>query len=226
MRFKDVYAPALMLDAPCYSIPRFRTQLVTVASGDEQANSQWEHPLFSFMFPEVTRTHGTFAAVRNHWLVMRGPFHTWPFRDPLDFASCELDTPTEVPAYAPDDQIVGVGDGFTKAFQLTKTYSVGAEEYTRKIYLPVLSDTDNPFECAVDGVVLGVSSYYVTRPGGVLHLDVAPSLGQVVTWGGLFDVIVRFAKDNIFQGMIQTANGIAGFADLEFTEVRYCADDQ
>lgn len=221
-RFKDIYAPDLMLDAPCYSIPRFLTQLVTVASGDEQANQQWEHPLYKFMFPEVAREHGTFAAVRNHWLIMRGPFHTWPFRDPLDFASCELELPSTEPDYAMTDQVIGTGDGSTQDFQLVKEYTIGDDSYTRNIYLPV----EGELLLAVNGVAVGESAYYVTRPGGVVHLDIPPSPGQVVTAGFLFDVIVRFASDDIFQGMIQSPNGVAGFGDLELTEVRYCADDE
>jgi uncharacterized protein (TIGR02217 family) len=221
-RFKDIYAPSLMLDAPYTSAPRFLTQIVSVASGDEQANQQWAHPLWKFMFPETVRTHSVFAAVRNHWLIMRGPFHTWPFRDALDFATVELETPLVAPTVSETDQIIGTGDGSETAFQLTKTYTIGDEEYVRKIYLPVL---DENFRVAVDGVQVGESAYYVTRPGGMLHLDVAPSASQAVTWGGYFDCLVRFATDDIFQGIVQTANGIAGLGDLELSEVRYCADE-
>lgn len=218
-RFKDIYAPLDMVSAPCISSPRWSTQLVMTNGGDEQANSQWSHPLWRFQFPEVIREQSTFADVRNHWLIMRGPFHTFPFRDPMDFASVELDAPNEEPTVDDLDQVIGTGDGSEQDFQLVKTYAIGDEEYARDIILPVADSV----VVAVDGVPVGESAFYVTRPGGVLHLDVPPGVGQIVTAGFLFDVLVRFAADDIFGGIIQK-NGIAGYQDLELLEVRYCAD--
>lgn len=225
-RFKNIYAPIDMVSAPCTSQPRFLNQLGLEGSGHEQVNEQWEKPRWRFNFPEVIREHGTYARVRNHFLVMRGVAHTWPFRDALDFASAELETPNVEPLITEVDHVIGFGDGSTdQPFQLIKTYESGTEEtdtdsFIRKIVLPLLASV----VVAVDGELVDPANYTVTRPGGILTFNFVPTLYAVVTAGYLFDCLVRYEQDDIFQGIIQK-NGIAGYADLALIEVPICRDE-
>src|SRR5690554_6598753 len=130
-RFVDEYPPSGFRGFPCISSPRWSTSIVAVDSGAEQANQRWEHPLHRFTLPEAVRDHATFEAVRDHWLVMRGPAPTWPFRDPLDFASRALPAANVAPTVTSTDQTLGTGDGATRKFQLVKTYTRGSHSYTR-----------------------------------------------------------------------------------------------
>ncbi|HSH42102.1 MAG TPA: DUF2460 domain-containing protein [Arenicellales bacterium] len=220
-RFIDEYAPPEMPGFPCISSPRWSTAITQVDSGAEQANQRWEHPLYRFTLPEAVRDHTVFEAVKDHWLTMRGPAYTWPFRDPLDFASVALVRPNNVPTVSAADQQIGIGDGATTRFHLTKTYTRGSQSYTRRIHLPV-----------VDSVLVSVAgsdpttfspamTWTVSRPGGEIEFAYAPAPGQIVRAGFLFDVEVRFESDDSFDGIVRTF-GVGGFADIPLIEVRPC----
>lgn len=220
-RFIDTYPPEEMPSWPCASAPRFNTQITQVDSGAEQANQRWEHPLYKFTMPEVIREQLTFEAVRDQWLIMRGPAHTFPWRDELDFASVSLEAPTIEPVVSSLDQIIGTGDGVTQDFQLIKTYQRGPTTYVRNLHLPVVATV----VVAVAGLDPTASSppngWSISRPGGVVHFDIPPAPGQVITAGYYFDVEVRFESDDAFEGIVQSY-AIAGYASLTLVEIRPC----
>lgn len=215
--FVDEYLPDEVPGYPCVSSPRWNTKIVTVDSGDEQVSERWANPLYRFTLPRAVREHATFAAVRDHWLALRGPACTFPFRDPLDFASAELDFPNQTPALASTNQQIGTGDGVTTSFQLVKNYTVGSQTYSRNIYLPVISSV----LIAIDGLDPYPIGWDVTRDGGVVTFDTAPSPSAIITAGFLFDVEVRFESDEAFDGIVQ-AYTASGFADLTFVGKKRC----
>jgi uncharacterized protein (TIGR02217 family) len=219
-RFIDEYAPPEMPGFPCMSSPRWSTAITQVDSGAEQANQRWQHPLYRFTLPQAVRDHEVFEAVRAQWLAMRGPAHTWPFRDPLDFASAPLAAPNLVPSITALDQVLGTGDGARTKFQLVKEYARGSQTYTRTIHLPVVSSV----LVSVGGTPVGVTSppaFVVSRPDGEIEFATPPSPGQVVRAGFLYDVEVRFESDDAFDGIVTTYH-VSGFADVTLVEVRPC----
>lgn len=218
-RFVDVYLDPCVPGYPCISSPRWSTRIVQVDSGSEQVDQRWAHPLHRFTLPEAVREMPVFNAVRDHWLVMRGPAKTWPWRDPLDFASIPLATPNEqqVPISA-GDQEIGIGDGVKTMFELTKLYQRGAQSYTRRIVLPVVST----LLVSIDGTpIASPGNWSVTRPGGLITFVSPPGNGAIVRAGYLFDCIVRFENDASFDGIVRTF-GVGGFADLVLLECRSC----
>jgi uncharacterized protein (TIGR02217 family) len=223
MPFLDQYMPSSVPGYPCVSAPRTRTTVTASAGGGERRNQEWEHPLHKFVLPEaVARKWEIVQALLLHWRIMRGPWRSWPWRDPLDFASRDLDRPNQVPTVSAADQLIGVGDGVTDSFQLVKTYVLGPETYTRPIYLPVLSS----LLLAIDGVPVDPADYTVSRPGGVIQFNTAPAAAgggdlQHITAGFLFDVEVRFESDDAMEAILR-AHRAAGFADLTLIEVRPC----
>lgn len=224
--FIDLYFDDLVPGFPCDSSPRFSTQITQVASGAERRNRQWAHPLRRFILPEAIREQETYEAVHDHWLLVGGPECTFPFRDPLDFATVPLVYPNIEPDWDGEDQAFGTGDGFERTFQLTKTYQRGAYSYTRPIYLPVVGSyviLMNGLDPATPDPALpgGPYTYVVSRPGGVVTFTPAPEAGIDLTWGGLFDVEVRFEADDSFAGIVQSYR-IAGFADINLIETRSC----
>lgn len=223
-RFHDVYLDRCVPGYPCMSSPRWSTSITHSDSGAEQANQRWEHPLHRYTLPQAFRDHEIYEAVRDHWLVMRGPLRSFPFRDPLDFASCALTRPNQVPAITFSDQVLGTGDGVTVAFQLQKTYTRGAETYTRKVVHPVVStvivsiDNTDPTTWVFPLIPL---TWTVDRLTGVVTFSGPPAPGQVVRAGYLYDVEVRFESDESFDGLLHDY-GVSGFADLVLVEIRPC----
>ena len=236
MPFLDQPLPSKVPATPCVSAPRTKTTITVDSGGGEMRNQEWEHPLMRFVLPEgliyldgnsLARDWSVVQALMSHWRVMRGPWRSWPWRDPLDCASCDLTRPNLSTAellalIGAGDQLVGTGDGFTDAFPLTKTYALGGETYVRTIHLPVLDSV----VVAIDGVTVDPADYSVSRPGGVVTFNVPPAAPfsghpQIITAGYLFDVEVRFESDDALEAILR-AHRAAGFADLTLIEVRPC----
>lgn len=220
-RFVDVYLDDCVPGYPVLGSPRWSTDIAMADGGDEQVNERWAHPLNRYTLPEAVRTMTVFNAIRDHWLVMRGPAHTWPFRDPLDFASVPLAAPNTAPAVTPYDQDLGIGDGVTRTFQMQKTYARGAQEYVRTIALPVVASVRIGRDGASSPPQEMLSGWSVSRTTGIVTFDTAPANGEVLTWGGYFDVPVRFESDDSFDGIVRTF-GVGGFADITLLETRSC----
>lgn len=226
MRFVDVYLPARILGYGFETLPRFSTAMTAVASGAEHANQNWAHPLRTFTAPEGVRCWEDLDALQDMWMTTAGPFRTFAFRDPLDFASRKLVGPGAVPTVGPTDQVIGEGDGFNRVFQLQKTYTYGPLTYTRAIAHPVVDtvtlalnalDPDTAHPTLEDGPY----AWEVDRLTGEVTFDHAPADGLVITAGFLFDVEARFEGDDSY-GAIVHAYKTAGHADLTFVEVRPC----
>jgi uncharacterized protein (TIGR02217 family) len=154
-------------------------------------------------------------------MIMRGPLQTFPFKDPLDFASAQLTEPNLPPTLSRADQAVGTGDGIKSAFQLIKTYSVGSSSYVRNIYHPVLSSFVVAFDGFDPATISPSFSSSVDRLTGIITFSDPPPSGVVITAGYLFDVEVRFMADDSFDGIVRTF-GVSGYADIELMEVRPC----
>lgn len=232
-RFVDKYLSSHIQGWPVSVAPMFSTQIAEVDSGSEQANQRWSDAKREISIPQGFREHDVTTALLKHWHVMRGPARTWPWRDPFDFASVDLLEPNEdeddvlLRTSANDQPLidsegnVAVPDGLTTTFYLGKRYEIGspAEAYIRPIRFPIVSTID----VAIDGVA---QSPTITRNGGVVTFSVAPAAGSPsssMTWGGLFDIQVRFADDDAMRKVFQTA-GVGGFADIPLREVPYCED--
>jgi uncharacterized protein (TIGR02217 family) len=117
----------------------------------------------------------------------RGRFHSFLWRDGLDYSSNGTATPTAL------DQAIGTGDGETVSFQLTKRYGADFDPYLRPITRPVAGSV----LVAVAGASLAAADFSVDATTGVVTLEVAPALGAAVTAGFLFDVPVRFDTDRL-----------------------------
>ncbi|XUU60638.1 DUF2460 domain-containing protein [Erythrobacter sp. HA6-11] len=218
MTFADKPLPGAVPGYPCLSVPLTKTSITVNAGGRERRNREWEHPLHRFILPEAdAREWEVVQALLLHWRLMGGPEKSWPFRDPLDFASRDLVKPNVIPAIAGTDQVLGTGDGVNKVFSLNKIYAASGLTYTRPILLPVLDSV----LIAADGVQVNPADYSVSRPGGVVTFDTAPVDGAALTAGFLFDVEVRFESDDQLEGILRTAE-VGGFADITLIEVRAC----
>jgi uncharacterized protein (TIGR02217 family) len=226
MSFIDEYMPEKVPGYPCISAPRFKTTIQISAGGNERRNQEWEHPLHQFILPEaIARDADVINSLKTHWLIMAGPYNSFPWSDPIDKASIDhvpnLPDATLETLIDMEDQFIGTADGFTDTFQLVKTYSIGGNTYDRTIHLPVVDTV----VVAIDGVLVPDTDYTVTRPGGEVVFDVPPPDPTpdpgIITAGFLFDVEVRFESDDAFEGIVRSYQ-VGAFADITLIEVRPC----
>ena len=146
--------------------PERRTQIVELASGDEERNASWANSRRRYDVAYGIRRADDLAAVVAFFEARNGRLHGFRFKDWGDHKSC---LPSGTPS--PTDQSIGTGDGATTAFQLVKRYASGAQSWTRAIAKPVAGTT------------------------GVVTFSAAPSAGVAITAGFEFDVPVRFDTD-------------------------------
>lgn len=223
--FIDQYPPDSIMKFGFVSSPRFSTAITAVASGAERRNRNWAHPLHTFAAPEAVECHEHLVALHNMWMVTAGPLHTFPFRDPIDFASRDLEAPNIVPSVGSTDQLLGIGDGIRTVFQLVRRYSFGLQTYDRVIHHPVVDSVVVAIDALppedVPGGFGGPYTWTVDRATGLITFDHPPLEGQVITAGFLFDVEVRFEGDDSFDAIVRSFR-VSGHADLVFVEVRPC----
>jgi len=187
MSFHEVRLPARLAFGSSGGVER-RTEVVTLASGFEARNSPWAHGRRRWLIGAAIRGLDEAAELIAFFEARRGRLHGFRFRDFADWRSA----PAALPI-TPLDQPLGLGDGATTAFQLSKTYGAGEAAYARPIAKPV-SDT---VAVAVDGAPLDPAEFTLDAASGLVTLAAAPAGGVAVSAGFAFDVPVRFDADRI-----------------------------
>lgn len=171
--------------------PERRTDIVVLGSGYEERNSRWADSRRRYDAGYGVKTLDELHAVIAFYEERRGPLYGFRWKDPGDWKSCApLDTP------APDDQVIGTGDGVTATFQLVKQYGQAFAPWSREIRKPVAGSV----MIAVDAVPqVDGAGYAVDGETGVVTFMPAsiPTVGQQITAGFEFDVPVRFDSDRL-----------------------------
>jgi uncharacterized protein (TIGR02217 family) len=165
--------------------PERRTQIVELASGDEERNASWANSRRRYDVAYGIRRADDLAAVVAFFEARNGRLHGFRFKDWGDHKSC---LPSQSPG--PTDQAIGTGDGATTAFQLVKRYASGSQTWVRTITKPVTSTV----RIALDGAEQ-LGGWSVDTTTGVVTFDSAPAEGVAITAGFAFDVPVRFNTD-------------------------------
>jgi uncharacterized protein (TIGR02217 family) len=167
--------------------PERRTQIVELASGDEERNASWANSRRRYDAAYGVRRADDLAAVVAFFEARNGRLYGFRWKDWGDYKSC---LPSGVPAA--NDQAIGIGDGNTTAFQLVKAYSSGAQTWTRSITKPVTGTVT----VALDGVSQA-AGWSVDTTKGQITFATAPATGIAITAGFEFDVPVRFDTDQL-----------------------------
>lgn len=189
--------------------PGFKTTIYTRANGVEDRNIEWSRPRYEYDVATGIKTQEELDQVLAFFYARKGKKHGFRFKDWTDFKSCPA-----TKKISPTDQVIGIGDGSTRTFQLTKTYSSGGVDFVRKITKPV----PGTVRIAIGGVEL-LKGWSVDTTTGIVTIDSAPYLngeyllidfvgdeyffakndppvaGSVITAGFEFDVPVRFDTD-------------------------------
>ena len=167
--------------------PERRTQIVELASGDEERNASWANSRRRYDAAYGVRRTDDLAAVVAFFEARNGRLYGFRWRDWGDYKSC---LPSGTPAAS--DQAIGTGDGTTKVFQLGKAYTSGTQSWTRTI-AKLVSGT---VTVAIGGVAQA-TGWSLTTTTGLVTFTTAPANGAVITAGFEFDVPVRFDTDRL-----------------------------
>ena len=165
--------------------PERRTQIVEVASGDEERNASWANSRRRYDVAYGIRRADDLAVVVAFFEARNGRLHGFRWKDWADWKSC---LPSGTPAAT--NQSIGTGDGATTDFQLVKVYGSGSQSWTRTITKPVASTV----KVAIDGTEQ-TSGWSVDTTTGIVTFTSAPAAGAAITAGFEFDVPVRFDTD-------------------------------
>ncbi len=203
MAFHEIrFPPALSFGA--LGGPERRTEIVELANGHEERNTPWAASRRRYDAGTGLRALDDLEALVAFFEARHGMLHGFRWKDWGDYRSA----PAAKPITALD-QLLGHGDGETRAFALGKTYASGAQSYTRAILKPVAGSV----LAAVGQEVLTLGEdYTVDASTGILTFRRAPETGAEVLAGFEFDVPVRFDTD-----LIQTS--VASFRAGEVPKV-------
>jgi len=181
-QFHEVSLP-LSLAFGAQGGPERRTEIVTLANGQEVRNTRWAGSRRSWDLGGAVSKLGSLRELLDFFESRRGQFHGFRFRDLIDDR-----TSPPGQAVSATDTVIGTGDGVLDTFSLTKTYG----DSVRRIFKPVAGSV----RVALDGVetAAGVA---VSTTEGTVRFSEPPIPGTVVTAGFVFDVPVRFGTDRL-----------------------------
>lgn len=165
--------------------PERRTQIVELASGDEERNASWANSRRRYDVAYGIRRADDLAAVVAFFEARNGRLYGFRYKDWADFKS---GLPSQ--AVTPMDQRIGTGDGSTNRFALVKRYASGGQIWARAIVKPATGTV----RVAVNGIEQA-SGWTVDGETGIVTFATAPSAGMAITAGFEFDVPVRFDTD-------------------------------
>ena len=165
--------------------PERRTQVVELASGDEERNASWANSRRRYDVAYGIRRADDLATVVAFFEARNARLFGFRYKDWADYKS-------SLPSLAisPTDQQIGTGNGSLKTFQLSKRYTSGAQSWTRTIAKPVAGTI-----IIALGLVEQMSGWTLDATTGVVTFTTAPGSGVIVRAGFEFDVPVRFDTD-------------------------------
>jgi uncharacterized protein (TIGR02217 family) len=184
MAFHDVRFPDT-ISRGARGGPERRTQVVELASGDEERNASWANSRRRYEVAYGIRRADDLAAVVAFFEARNGRLYGFRFKDWADYKS-------GLPSRAPcaQDQLLGTGDGVQRHFRLRKRYGTDALGWWRMIRKPV----EGSVRVAL-GEIEHFEAWAVDASTGILTFAVAPGHGVAVRAGFEFDVPVRFDSD-------------------------------
>ena len=144
--------------------PERCTQIVELASGDEERNGSWVNSRRRYDVAYGIRRADDLAAVVAFFEARNGRLYGFRFRDWADYNSC-LPSVT----ISATGQQIGTGTGSRKTFQLAKRYTSGAQTWVRTIAKPVTGTVRIAL-----GTTEQISGRTLDTPTGVATFATAP----------------------------------------------------
>lgn len=166
----------------------FKTTITPMENGGERRNASWRYPKPSYSLPFRNILKSRYDFIREMHLNRRGRWGAFLYFDYQDRDA--------------DGDVFAIGDGVTKVFQLSKTSVVDGYEFERAataLYVPSPNMDGTAMESEIDifvnsAIELGVT---LNHDHGLVEFDVAPSVGEVLSWSGPSSEWVRFDNDRL-----------------------------
>jgi uncharacterized protein (TIGR02217 family) len=173
--------------------PGFSTNIVTLDGGNEQVVPRWSEARHRFNAAWGVKSNADLAEVKTFYMARQGAANGFRWKDWDDFTT----NPTNgglVPGSENPTATTSLDQVCARLtatqYQLAKNYTNGGVTHTRRITKPV----DASWAIAIDGVESATDTYTVNSTTGVVTFNDAVDISSQVTWGGHFDVPVRFDK--------------------------------
>ena len=191
--------------------PGFKTVVQDMADGSEMRIAKWQRPLRRYNVAPAVNNAEQLTKLLRFYKTVRGSLNGFRIRDPFDWSTAPDHVTTPDVTNYQHRHVIGAGDGTTKRYQLVKRYQVNETlERFRPITRPTHptksfqggATTDHVFGLFVDGSAQTEGTHYtISRAGGEVEFQSAPTAGTTIEWCGSFDVPVRFDQE-IDQGML------------------------
>lgn len=164
---------------PVYSVTHIER-----AGGHEQSNLNWSRVLHRYTLSIGPRDVEAVAEALEFYHAVAGTAGRFRFKDFADFKSCRVHDVTS----ALDQPVVLDTSVSPSVYQLLKRYTMGALTRDREIRKPL-----GTIRIANDGTEVDEGiDWTLDYATGIVTLNFSPG---VLTWGGEFDVPVRFASE-------------------------------
>lgn len=151
--------------------PAWSVTSTVSGGGFEKVNLNWSQPLGQYQIGDKSGEdcllQGQYDYLYGFWMARRGPTQGFRYKDWGDFELI--------------DELIGVGDGTTTQFQITKTYG----DFVRIIKKIVSTGFQVRVGSSIPSYTLGANS-------GLITFATAPASGREIRVSGEFHVPVRF----------------------------------
>ena len=188
--------------------PGFKTDVLRIESGHELRETPNLNNRNNFTVSLINKGQLELENLINLAHISRGRARVFRYKDWLEFSTTTPDGTIGI-----SDQIIGTGDGVVTAFQLTKTFLQDTDksnvDHVRTITRPV----PGTVRVSIDDVE--TFAFYVDHGSGKLFFTTAPLAGEVIKWGGEYDIPCRFNNDDIRLNMQAFENGQSSFDLIE-----------
>lgn len=155
-------------------VSTWKTTVVTLSGGNEARNARWLTPLRRYEFNYTPRPLADVQAIVAFFHDARGMARTWLLKSWTDYKLV--------------NGHIGVGDGASLSFTLTKSYGT-----LQPIKRTILYPKSGSLSVTVNGSPATITGF----SNGVVTLTPAPSSSAIVRATCEFYVPVRFATDEI-----------------------------
>lgn len=181
------------------SVPMYSVTIAESVAGKERRNRNWARPRFRYDCTVGPRAVEEIEELTDFWHALGGTEVGFRFRDYADFKSCRVFDDVSM-----TDQLLELIVDSPGGYQLTKAYTAGARTQLRPIYKPV----QGTILLADDGVAKTEGAdWQLDYATGLVTLSFTP-VGEL-TWGGEFDVPVRFDSEFPVEIVDRRINSVA-----------------
>lgn len=179
--------------------PEYSTDIVEIASGFEQRNSNWSSARARYNVAHGVKTKTQLDALIAFFRARKGRAEGFRFKDWSDYQAL--------------DEMIGTGDGTTTIFQLKKAYTSGSITESRDIHKPV-SGTVKIYVDAVEQT----SGVTIDTTAGTVTFSTASDVDAIISADFEFDVPVRFDTDRLSASLDNY--GSHSWHDIPLIEIR------